>query len=351
MPAAPDAEYPVGGPDPGSWPGGLPHNRAYILPAHKIMFISVAKNACTSLKWMLAGLSGQDVKRFHAANAMQSDIAHTIHRRQLWEGVPRLGDLAEHERAEIRSDNGWFVFGVVRDPRVRLFSAWQSKLLNRDPGYLRYRDEPFYPRLPTRTEDVVEDFAAFVDYLASGPDHKIATKDVHFRSQSAMLATPFIDYSRIYDVRELGALVHDLTEHLRGLGIDSPVVLPRENSTPLGAHQVLFADGVREKIEQLYAADFEEFGHLWPFDRISADPPDWPKPVFAGFAATAAAYEQIHSLSLQRRRLEKRLERVTEERRRLQHRVEELEAEAVGQAGPTEAAGLSGLARRLRGRH
>ena len=35
--------------------------------------------------------------------------------------------------AAISPENGWFVFTVVRHPAARLFSAWQSKLLLREP--------------------------------------------------------------------------------------------------------------------------------------------------------------------------------------------------------------------------
>ena len=56
-------------------------------------------------------------------------------------------------------DNGWFVFGVVRDPRPRCFSAWQNKLLLGSPSYTQWRREPWYPRFPDHPEAIREDFA------------------------------------------------------------------------------------------------------------------------------------------------------------------------------------------------
>ena len=49
--------------------------RSYVLPEHKIMFISVAKNACTSVKWLLADLARGDPPPFHGTLAMGSEPA------------------------------------------------------------------------------------------------------------------------------------------------------------------------------------------------------------------------------------------------------------------------------------
>ena len=93
----------------GDEPGQLPDKRSYVLPRHRVVFVSVAKNACTALKWMLARLSGQDEERFFAQPLMKVDPAFTIHRRGVWQDVPTLGSLTPEELAEIHPDNGWFV--------------------------------------------------------------------------------------------------------------------------------------------------------------------------------------------------------------------------------------------------
>ncbi len=285
--------------------------RSYVLPEHKVMFISVAKNACTSVKWLLADLAGENPERFHRTFAMVSDPADTIHQRQLWEHIEKY-DVDDPDRiAEIHPDNGWFVFGLVRDPHARLFSAWQSKFLNHDPWYARYRDESFYPDLPRSTDDVRRSFADFVRWLADNPEHKISTSDTHFQAQSGLLQSWRVNYSRIYNVREVGDLLDDLGAHLATVGRGRKLKLPRDNSTPLRAHRFLFSDGVRELIDERFAADLAEFGSMFDFDRDVPDTdPEWSPEVFRGIGATASAYDQIAFLTGDRVRLDKERQRL-----------------------------------------
>lgn len=314
--------------------------RSYVLAEHRVMFVSVAKNACTSIKWLLAGLSGQDPARFHDTFAMVSDQADTIHQRQLWQGIGKYDVADAAQRAEIHPDNGWFVFGVVREPRARLFSAWQSKFLNHDPWYARYADEDFYPALPTSTGDVVASFADFVRFLHTRPEHPLATTDTHFAAQSGLLQSWRVNYSRIYDVSEVGQLVGDLRAHLAVLGLDDPgLTLARDNSTPLKAHRLLFADGIGELVDQRYAADLAEFGDRWDPDAIPDTDPGWTPEVFRAMAATATAYDEIRYLTRARRRLHDRLEQA-------EARIAELEGSAAHLGGRTLARELAGRVRR-----
>jgi hypothetical protein len=302
------------GPHFGDDPGQLPDKRSYVLPRHRIVFVSVAKSACTSVKWMLARLSDQDEQRFLSHPGMKVDPAFTIHRRGLWEDVPTLGSLPPDQLSDIHPDNGWFVFGVTRDPRTRLFSAWQSKFLLRLPTYVKAADEPFFPRVPTSVDDVIEDFAGFVRFLHDNPTHPLIHPNVHFRAQSDLLQTAHVPYSRVYDVRDLAELPKDLEAHLSRIGVEDQPVLGREHGTPLRAHQALFENGVRELIEKHYAADFAEFGDRWDFDHISAEPPRWSPEVFQAIRTTLAAYEQIKRISEDQRRLQGELATATAER-------------------------------------
>jgi hypothetical protein len=305
-------------------PGAVANRRSYVLPAERILYISVAKNACSSVKWMLARLSGQDPKQFEIPSQMAGEVGGPIHRRSLWKGVPMLGALTPDERRDIHAENGWFVFGVLRDPRSRLFSAWQSKLLVRKPAYMHFEHESFFPRLPTQTSDIVEDFATFVRFLDAHPEHALAAKNAHFRSQTELLQPDRLPYSRIYDVHELPELLTDLTVHLRGLGRDDEPFLTRENGSRLRAHQLMFADGVRELIDKRYAADLERFGDHWDFDRIPDSEPDWTPALFEFIADTAAAYAQIAWLSDEQRRLQERVNRLSMRDARLQERISQL---------------------------
>ncbi|GAA4814512.1 sulfotransferase family 2 domain-containing protein [Nocardioides caeni] len=254
-------------------PGGV--WRTYLAPDAKVVFESLNKNACTSLKWMMAELAGEDLDGFRAGPQPYIDDSEPIHNRDLWKVSPRLDALDAEQRAQIHPDNGWFVFAVVRDPRLRLFSAWQNKLLIETPFSHRWSKEWWYPRHPLTAETVIEDFAKFVELCEQDPPHWLRAKDAHFRDQVEMLAEDSVPYTRIYEISEMKQLQADLAAHLESVG--RPVIpLPRANPTPLRPIGALYANGIKERIEKIYAADFERFGHLWDFTKTENAEP-WTK--------------------------------------------------------------------------
>jgi len=249
-------------------PGAI--TRTYLAPDIKVMFESVNKNACTSLKWLMAELAGEDLARFRAGRRPFVSDSEAVHDRSLWIASPKLDVMSAEERRGIHPDNGWFIFGVVRDPRLRLFSAWQNKLLIETPSSQKWRDEPWYPHHPLTRESVIDDFASFVGALSDEPDLWLRVHDPHFRDQTELLAEHLIPYTRIYEIHELSHLCADLERHLAQQGHVREIRLPRVNPTPLHAAPEVFANGVREVVERIYAADFARFGDLWDFASVEA---------------------------------------------------------------------------------
>jgi hypothetical protein len=245
--------------------------RTYPVPDARVMFVQVNKNACTSLKWMMAGIAGEDLDAFGPGLSASTSHDDDIHDRRQWRRSPRLDRMDPELRAQIHPSNGWFVFAVTRDPRARLFSAWESKLLLENPGYTSFRRESWYPRHPATVESVVEDFAAFVEMLVREPDHRIRG-DGHFRDQVELLHEDVVTYTEIYDVRDLGRLQVDLRNHLDAVGWQGELTLPRLNDTPLRANAQAFPNGLEAEVEKIYAADFERFGDRWDFSVIEKGP-------------------------------------------------------------------------------
>lgn len=238
------------------------------------MFVSLNKNACTSLKWMMAGIMGEDLASFTPGLLPVTSQIDAIQNRNAWKHAPMLYKFDPELRDQISPDNGWFVFAVVRDPRNRLFSAWQNKLLLENPGYTHYRGEPWYPRHPMTEQTIVEDFERFVTVLEDSPDHRLRTVDAHFRDQAELLMPDLVDYTKIYEISELKQLVGDLQEHLNSVGWSGEVELPRANDTPLHVNALPFANGVRERVEKLFAADFDLFPGRWDdFSKVESAPP------------------------------------------------------------------------------
>src|SRR5579875_1156811 len=86
-----------------------PPGNSFVLPSHKLVYMSVTKVACTSLRWMLADLAGEDFESFYRAAAPHQSRLMTIHTdRTTWKHVPQLKDIAPDVLAQVSRDNGWF---------------------------------------------------------------------------------------------------------------------------------------------------------------------------------------------------------------------------------------------------
>jgi hypothetical protein len=277
-----------------------PHKTAtFVMRRWKALYVSVNKAACTSIKWLVAELQDEDPERFHRSLSREVTPTMTIHRRNLWKKTPMAKRLPDEELAAISPDNGWFVFGVVRHPTARLFSAWQSKLLMREPWWVeQYGDEEWFPRPPRTGDDIVDEFRRFVRLVAQEPEQRIM-RNRHFAPQRWMLAADRMPYSRIYKTSEIPELLRDFEAHLREHGYTGgPLKLLRANETPLKPIAALFTPEVLEASRVLYGGDFERFGYadampggIEPADRYDDD-------VLAEIGRLIERQERINDLAL-----------------------------------------------------
>lgn len=287
--------------------GIAPPDHSFVLAEHKIVHISVTKAACTALRWMLAALAGEDFERFYRAPEPHQTRLQTIHTaRTTWQHVPRLKDVAPEVIAGISRDDGWFIFAVVRDPWTRLWSAWQSKLLVRHAGYRRaYGNEPWFPRVPEKPEDVLEDWRAFVEAAPWGTNPRLSN-DVHFLPQVRTVLPEGVNYTRVYDLREMSRLLADLQAHLDSVGKAQPLYLPRANVSPLSVTTGVFADGVADTIRAAFAPDFEVFhNHGWDLADVRTAG-GWSLDAIKAVAFETLANERIGDLSRELRATRRR---------------------------------------------
>lgn len=265
--------------------------RAFVLADLKILYLSTSKNACTSIKWLMAELAGEDLDGFDPGTSGFTR-KEGIHLRNLWQKTPKLNEISTSLRSQIDPANGWYVFGVIRDPRVRMFSAWQNKYLLRSPHYAQWRNEVWFPREPRDARDVIEGFAGFVSMLADEPDHPVFA-DAHFLNQVVLLEEDSVPYSRIYDTSELSEMQKDLSSHLVGMGHEGKVVLGHSNDTPLRANGSVFEGGVRELVEKIYSEDFARFGDRWDFSQVESRAMDWDASSFRVVQALIDENERV----------------------------------------------------------
>lgn len=286
-----------------------PPGNSFVLPDHKMVYISVTKVACTSLRWMVADLGGEDLQSFYSATGPHQSRLMTIHRaRSNWNHSPQLGALAPELLEDISRDRGWFIFAVVRDPWSRLWSAWQSKFLVRHTPYVRrFIDEPWFPRIPEKPSDVVEDFRSFVE-AAPWTSNADLAKDVHFLPQTRSVRPRHINYTKIYDLHDMSSLIADVTEHLKTVRREQELYLPRANEMPLPMTSQVLEGGVREEIERLYAADFDVFGERWNFHSLRLAPDGWSPDAIRHAQSHVVANERIGDLTVAARQLRRQLD-------------------------------------------
>lgn len=274
---------------------------SFVLPELKIVYVTNLKVACSTIKWLLAELSGQDPNNFFASVGRRPTRAQTVHDRASWTGVRHLAD---YDDLSTFADAGWMVFTMVRDPRARLWSAWQSKLLTSNPNFIGpVMKEPWYPRVPRDAADVIEDFQRFVETLAAQRRRmRRVGRDGHFRPQSDLIYRKGLRYTAVYDLAEIPTFERDLAAHLVSVGYNELPSLRNDNDAPLRLTKDVLAGGVGETIEGIYREDFERFGTAWE-EGPNIHDTVWSDAAFADIAFRRAAHQRIRDLSDEATRL------------------------------------------------
>jgi Sulfotransferase family len=238
---------------------GLPFSRhvdqrTVVLPELRVLFLPVPKAGCTTLLWLLAELACLPLERFAQSTLPEVSPALTVHDMSLWGDEQRLAHYEDEGRTRVFGEDGWFRFSVVRHPGTRLWSAWYSKLLLREPRFVdEFRGEPWFPRVPERPADLLEDFRRFVAALPSGQ-----VEDVHWAVQHDLIRQ--LPLAHVGKVEQLDDTLDLLRAHV---GEDRwPGELRHENRSalPMATH-LAYDDAAAAVLHQRYADDFEQFGY------------------------------------------------------------------------------------------
>jgi hypothetical protein len=227
--------------------------RTVVLSDLRVLYLPMPKAGCTSVLWALAKLAGIPAEAFERSTWPGVVPALTVHDMRVWGVGHRLADYSADERERILGEEGWFRFSIVRHPAPRLWSAWQSKLLLREPRFLSaYGDEPWFPRVPERPEDILEDFRRFVAAVGTGD-----AVDVHWAVQH--------DLARQLPLTHVGRL-ESLGETLALLQAHVPALVwsdeeQRENRSPLPMPSVAYDEAAAAVLHDVYRADFDHYGY------------------------------------------------------------------------------------------
>lgn len=181
-----------------------------VLKNHKVVFCPIAKNACTSLKMFALSFCYNN-----GACNIKPGLVHTY----LSENITglTLKDYNVSEAKHMLFDDEYFRFIILRNPYVRLVSAYLQKFVMYrgsvpPEGHYKPLDNTVdaikwvyrnYGGEPDFKKSIV--FREFITYLANNTDDKL---DTHWISQISYFSNIKFDYiGRVEDLRGLEAVL------------------------------------------------------------------------------------------------------------------------------------------------
>ncbi len=188
-----------------------PAMQIFVVDSAKLLYLPIAKCACTTLKSLCVELS--DLPEAEKARILAEVHGQTDGRRT---GL----QLKDHDAATARtylSAPGWMRFAVVRDPIDRLVSAYVEKfVIRRERKGITTAPVVAALRGLSGPDAVTEAhlargvrFREFLEFVLSEPE---AALDPHWCPQS--LSFRAIDLTEIYAIERLDLLAEDLARHL-----------------------------------------------------------------------------------------------------------------------------------------
>ena len=231
---------------------------AYLSTHYRLLYISTPKVACTSLKWWFADLEGYSQALSEIRETSESDPDLVVHD-GFYKVAPHLTGLDPEALSSSLVNEDYFRFAVVRNPYKRVFSAWQSKLLLREPLQVRpYLDYEFFKQPIENAADIRASFEGFLEHLATREaPHYL---DHHWTPQADLLRPDLIPYTKLAQIENVRELSEALSTHI-GAGIPNPFTSRRTNESLLQFSHDFITERAVELIQSLYAQDFDTFGY------------------------------------------------------------------------------------------
>ena len=231
---------------------------SYCSQQHKLLYIATPKVACTTIKWWFAELEGYSQILRGIDDSGETDPDLVIH--DVFHKVaPNVTGLPPETLAGPLASDSYFRFAVVRNPFKRIFSAWQSKLLLREPYQVSpYITCNFFHHLIECADDIAAAFEGFLEHLVI--NEAPAYWDAHWTPQVDLLRPDLINYSILAKIENTEELSQALTERIGG-HLPGPFASRRTNESLIPYLPELVTQRSAEMICLLYAEDFETFGY------------------------------------------------------------------------------------------
>jgi hypothetical protein len=236
------------------WPQGnsnglrWPHGSMMVSEKHKILYVPVAKCACTSLKSMMVELAGIE----QHGKAIQFGVHFVTDRFNT--GV-QLKDKTMKLAWQILASDQYFKFSVIREPFERLVSAYLEKFVyNRKNKRNQLHTRPVISHVQGSDDIDLQrgiSFDEFVEYIIAQDPMDL---DPHWRPQHLYMEG-VQNMSKIYRIEDIAELETYLRQHF---GVT--VQLAHKNKTKKsGIILEQVAEITADKIDALDAFDHNSF--------------------------------------------------------------------------------------------
>lgn len=239
---------------------GLNIPDTWISPSHHLFCLAIPKAACSKIKLVMQQLEGLPIPpdpleiHYRATPGLQF--------------VPSIADFTTAEGVEILTASDWFRFAFVRNPYIRLFSAYKSVIMDLDSPYIGFREsirqQAGYPT-PAGAIPGGVGFADFVHYIADQPDE---LRDGHWKSQVGTLHLDVIPYNFVGRVETFQT---DFTMVLQRFNAPAALLAglsERVNTTAQIPLAAAYCQALADRVYTIYEADFVTFGYertSWQF--------------------------------------------------------------------------------------
>lgn len=257
----------------------------------RVAYVPVPKAATTSILgafFDLAGGRSDDRVRSHKPEATRDQ---TVHDGSLWGPTFRLKERRPDEREWILESDAWFRFTVVREPVRRIWSAWVSKVLVRDPRFVLMFGQEWFPDVPRSATDVLHSFRAFVSALPERPDWE----DSHWQSQSSLVGIPGMKFDHVGRLESLARTEAEVRSVISGRGGELPG-FDNENASLLPFSPGILDRQAHDASLRLTSRDRAAFGYD-PVEYTGGEPDEqWFAAVDSSIPAIRALVERHERL-------------------------------------------------------
>ena len=234
---------------------------SFVSKRHKYVYVETPKVACTTLKRLIHRVEDCPPIPFQFG-PRESKLYMLVHPRN---NIPIPNVVQAYEQAQsVMQGDEYFRFCFVRNPYMRLISAWYNKIWLGEPGMLPMRKKLLGQISDPERADYqarkVAHFHAFVAHLQGSWD--ALRVNHHWRPQVLLVFPDHIHYHMIGRVEQFSAELSRFHGWLRAHGYTGEVEIPRSNES-LGLVDVAdYLDrATAEAIYGLYRQDFERFGY------------------------------------------------------------------------------------------